>query len=1435
MRDTRQALPPGTRVKLLSTGSVFEISGEPIGFGGGGIIYPARRRMLENGRLLADGICYALKECYPASEGPDYCRGETGEITAVNPACSRSLEDAKRRYTTEKERNQAIHVTANRMLPILEAADRVELTQPGREPVCVCNAVSVMESLENKGRSLSDCLAERRRFSALEACRILQQLLFALREVHNAGYLHLDIQGGNVFLRGTLRDKSDFVTLIDFGSARPTLKDGKTEELRDRAIFTSQGFSAPEMLLNNTGSLRLGREADIYSLGCIGLYLLTGQRPNLSQLLANRSGNYLKPNQLRRIDCPVHLRDRLQELLAKALAKRPEDRFPSADKMLEQVNELLEALQPGKTALGTMAYDAFICYKHGPIDSPAAKALQQRLERFQTTDNAGKRIRPFRRVFLDEGELAACADFGQQIHDALENSKWLLVVCSPDTPLSPWVDLEIETFLKLHGPAARNRILTVLTSGDPKASFPPKLLEEQTGGREPFAVDLRADTPRQLRKKLKGDPFLRLAATMLDRPFDALKQRQRAYFLQRVAVVTGACLVAAVGFAAYAGNRANVIAAQSEQIQEEYEKALINESLLLAEQAEKLLKNNDPLEAMALALNALPSPEQDRPVVAEAEYVLGKALGIYVAPGEAENTATPVSSIDTDDSCFFLDDTGSLLFTWESYEEGLRVWDAQTLTLIRELLPQEDICYASRELLIPERDSLLLRVYNRVFCVNYRTGEQNWCIDAENIRAVCLSGDGTGVVLLTEKETGPRLELFSAETGARQGEIPFQTEPKHSVEMCLVLSPDGRWAAVPAANSDSENVMYAEHALYLICLEDGSCRKLLDSDTQIVKMFFREGRLVLLRGSGYTLTTREGNAVYQYAKPIHARIESYDSQSGKLLWCSEQQYSISEDGSYALELVPYDSGTASGKGLLATYFDHCVLLDWDSGQVVRSYTLPSAVLDVRYGTNGFRTINADGSSSSASYTMDTVASILDLVEHVSAACRHGDSLYVQSTPLFSKDYSIRKYELGKYDESYSELFEADVRYSGYYAFCRADGGPRLVVANMDYGTNESQVTYLDGADGTVLTYALSEDLPFSAYRVLGSSPDGQRLYWYGNDVDYDTFWITNRDLWVTDLLTGESRQVTMPSMPEAYMVVMDTLYYEEALYFSATVPRESAFDLYILRWDMAEGSLEELYRYAMAPAEDPQDEVGKYQWEDYQYNSLVLDEDTRQLSFATVTNGSDMPRNLIRLDLSGEKTGRICVGFTPEICSDAWIQWERYCYRWSPDGTWAVIGFGDCVYGVGAGGDMLFRVPAKGYCPVACILPDGQSLLMLTDELELSQYRSRDGACLATIDLKDYRDNASILKEEAVRLTAIEEATAVLFTGYDGFLLDTSGENVKIKAVVEDGFEYDPQTDSFLVAQSQSYSGSPASVGSFRRYSLEELIRKANAILDRQS
>ena len=199
------------------------------------------------------------------------------------------------------------------------------------------------------------------------------------------------------------------------------------------------------------------------------------------------------------------------------------------------------------------------------------------------------------------------------------------------------------------------------------------------------------------------------------------------------------------------------------------------------------------------------------------------------------------------------------LFTWKSSENGIEVWDAENLTPVRELIPQQQIIYTSEDLLIPEGTSLILRDYRRIFSVNYITGEENWSYDTERILAVRLSEDRSKVVLLSEQETEngekkPQLEILFAETGVHERRIPFQPEPQHEVEMALVLSPDLRWAAVPAMNPDEyyQN-MYPWHALYLIDLEDGSCRKMLDTDTEILNMRFLEGRLAVLRATGYTI------------------------------------------------------------------------------------------------------------------------------------------------------------------------------------------------------------------------------------------------------------------------------------------------------------------------------------------------------------------------------------------------------------------------------------------------------------------------------------------------------------------------------------------------------------------------------------------------------
>ena len=115
-------------------------------------------------------------------------------------------------------------------------------------------------------------------------------------------------------------------------------------------------------------------------------------------------------------------------------------------------------------------YDVFLSYRHKPLDSMICKKLHTLLETY-------KPVRRFRfarigRVFRDDEELPAAGILSDTIAQALVSSGCLVVVCSPDTPESEWVDREVRTFIEL---GRSDRIFALLISGTPEQSFPPSL------------------------------------------------------------------------------------------------------------------------------------------------------------------------------------------------------------------------------------------------------------------------------------------------------------------------------------------------------------------------------------------------------------------------------------------------------------------------------------------------------------------------------------------------------------------------------------------------------------------------------------------------------------------------------------------------------------------------------------------------------------------------------------------------------------------------------------------------------------------------------------------------------------------------------------------------------------------------------------------------
>lgn len=144
------------------------------------------------------------------------------------------------------------------------------------------------------------------------------------------------------------------------------------------------------------------------------------------------------------------------------------------------------ARQPHGPTYDQYTYAAFISYRHRSPDKETAVKLHRALEGYRLPKSVAQTYgsRKVGRVFRDQDELRATESLPQAIRDALKKSRSLIVVCSPATPESEWVNQEIEAFASYHG---RERIIAVLAEGSSAESLP-DLLKTKT---VPFAESSR--------------------------------------------------------------------------------------------------------------------------------------------------------------------------------------------------------------------------------------------------------------------------------------------------------------------------------------------------------------------------------------------------------------------------------------------------------------------------------------------------------------------------------------------------------------------------------------------------------------------------------------------------------------------------------------------------------------------------------------------------------------------------------------------------------------------------------------------------------------------------------------------------------------------------------------------------------------------------------
>ena len=197
-----------------------------------------------------------------------------------------------------------------------------------------------------------------RQFGAQPASRvvnILTQICGALSEAHDKGLTHRDVKPGNIILctRGGI---PDVTKVVDFGLA----KDVDIEEASSAGVKGTLGYIAPEAI---TEPHRVGPAADLYAVGAVAYFLLTGRRVFVG---ADMMVKHLTEPPAPPSEHVPSVPPALDELVLRCLAKRIEDRPASAMAVAEALQQL--AIADGWTVDAARAWwRDFECSKPAPV------------------------------------------------------------------------------------------------------------------------------------------------------------------------------------------------------------------------------------------------------------------------------------------------------------------------------------------------------------------------------------------------------------------------------------------------------------------------------------------------------------------------------------------------------------------------------------------------------------------------------------------------------------------------------------------------------------------------------------------------------------------------------------------------------------------------------------------------------------------------------------------------------------------------------------------------------------------------------------------------------------------------------------------------------------------------------------------------------------
>jgi serine/threonine-protein kinase len=197
----------------------------------------------------------------------------------------------------------------------------------------------VMELIE--GHTLREYLNERGRFEIKDAINYLTPILSALAAAHALGIVHRDIKPENILI-----SKEGRIKIADFGLARGELI-GSTMTAESSVILGSVSYLSPEQVQRGIADSR----SDVYAAGIVAYEMLTGEKPFSAESPIQIAYMHVNEEIPRLRSKRKEIPQALDDLIASATAKNPDERPRTAGEFLDKLQQIQIDLDPRKNQM----------------------------------------------------------------------------------------------------------------------------------------------------------------------------------------------------------------------------------------------------------------------------------------------------------------------------------------------------------------------------------------------------------------------------------------------------------------------------------------------------------------------------------------------------------------------------------------------------------------------------------------------------------------------------------------------------------------------------------------------------------------------------------------------------------------------------------------------------------------------------------------------------------------------------------------------------------------------------------------------------------------------------------------------------------------------------------------------------------------------------